>query len=180
MKVSYGCMPNMAAIINGHNKKVLEENQPLERGGCNCQRRYRNNCPLDGECLSTKVLYEARLSSTEENYDDKIYKGITKPEFKSRLGNHTQDFNNRKNLKSTELSKEVWSIKDKGYQYAINWRIIKQYQTYTPASKKCMLCLNEKLEILEHNGNNILNKRTELVSKCRHRNEYMISQYDPT
>ena len=41
-----------------------------------------------------------------------------------------------------------------------------------------MLCLNEKLEILEYEGDNILNKRSELVSKCRHRNKFMLRQYD--
>jgi hypothetical protein len=178
IKVSYGCMPNMASVINGHNKKILEESKPLERGGCNCQRRYAGNCPLGGECLSKNVLYEAQVSSTEQNYTDTVYKGITEPPFKSRLGNHTKDFNHRKHSKNTSLSKEVWKIKDRGFQPAITWRIIKQHPSYSPSAKRCLLCLHEKLEILEHDGNNILNKRSELVSKCRHRNKFMLLQYD--
>ena len=126
------------------------------------------------------VLYEAQISSTEENYTEKIYKGITESIFKSRLGNHQKDFNHRKYLKSTELSKEVWRIKDKGFQYSINWRIVSLNPSYNPAAKRCLLCLNEKIEILEYDGDNILNKRSELVSKCRHRNKFMISQYDIT
>ena len=116
IKVSYGCMPNMASVISGHNKKILEESKPLERGGCNCQRRYAGNCPLGDECLSKNVLYEAQISSTEQNYTDTVYKGITEPPFKSRLGNHTKDFNHRKHSKNTSLSKEVWKIKDRGFQ----------------------------------------------------------------
>ena len=167
-------------LINAHNNKILEENEPLKRGTCNCQRRYRDNCPLGGECLSQNVLYEARLNSTEENYTEKNYKGITEPPFKTRLGNHERDFNNYAYFDGSELSKEVWKIKEKGHQPTVNWKIIKQCPSYNPAIKKCMLCLSEKVEILEYKGDNILNKRSELISKCRHRNKFMIRQFDVT
>ena len=36
----------------------------------------------------------------------------------------------------------------------------------------CYLCLNEKLFIIEHQGNNLLNQRNELISKCRHKNKF--------
>ena len=84
LKVSYGCMPNIASVINTHNRNVFKESIPLERGECNCQRRYRGSCPLAGECLTNNVLYEARISSTERNYGPKIYKGITEPSFTTR------------------------------------------------------------------------------------------------
>jgi len=180
IKVSYGCMPNMTSVINAHNKKILEELTPLERGTCNCQRRYRGNCPLGGECLSPNVLYEAQLSSTERNYTERVYKGITEPVFKTRLGDHEKDFNNRRYIDATELSKEVWNIKDKGYEYSITWRLVKQCPSYNPVNKRCILCLSEKLDILEYEGRNLLNKRSELVSKCRHMNKFMISKYDVT
>ena len=41
-----------------------------------------------------------------------------------------------------------------------------------PTNKKtgiCYLCLNEKL-FIEHQENNPLNQRNELISKCRHKN----------
>ena len=40
---------------------------------------------------------------------------------------------------------------------------------YNYNSKKCHLCLNEKLEIALYEGENLLNKKTELISKCRHK-----------
>ena len=179
MKVSYGCMPNVGAAINAHNKSIIFERKPLERGGCNCQRgRYRNNCPLQGECLSENVLYEATVTSDLPNYGERHYKGVTKGPWKERLGNHVKDFGDKKYEKSTALSKEIWRLKDANANYNISWRIIKQHNAYIPATKRCILCINEKFEILENIGPNQLNQRSELISTCRHRHRYKLSQYD--
>ena len=175
LKVSYGCMSNIGAVINSHNKKILGCSQKMERGGCNCQRgEYRGNCPLNGECQTKNVLYEASITSTLRNYEEKKYKGITYNAFKTRLVNHEKDFRDVKYKNSTELSKEVWRIKDLGGQYEIKWRIISQHPPYNPSSKRCQLCLNEKLEILDHDGSNLLNKRSEIISKCRHQTKHLL------
>ena len=43
-------------------------------------------------------------------------------------------------------------------------------------TKKCLLCLHEKLEISNYpNQEELLNKRSELVSKCHHVNKYLHS-----
>ena len=36
------------------------------------------------------------------------------------------------------------------------------------------LCLAEKLHIIKRSNNNVLNKRSELVSKCRHENKFYL------
>ena len=172
VKVSYGCMPNIGAVINAHNKKILEEKPSLARGNCNCNNK--NECPLNGECTTSNVLYESEINSNLLNYSTKVYKGITAPIFKFRYGNHKNSCNNRKYYNESELSKEVWKIKNKGGDYNIKWKIIKQCPTYNPSNKKCALCLNEKLEILDHKENNLLNKRSEIVSTCRHKAKYML------
>ena len=56
-----------------------------------------------------------------------------------------------------------------------NFRTIQSYNVNT---KRCLLCLNEKLQIAIYRGNNMLNKRTEIISKCRHRNKYALASYD--
>ena len=180
VKVSYGCMPNIGSIISSHNKKILEDRKPLERGPCNCNRTNRDNCPLDGECMTGNVMYEAKVSSSAEQYQEKDYVGITEPPWKGRLGNHNRDFTNQKYGNTTELSKEVWKIKNSGYVPRIKWKIVKQLPAYNPEIKKCLLCLGEKVEILERDNPNLLNKRSELVSKCRHRNKFMLNKYDVT
>ena len=46
---------------------------------------------------------------------------------------------------------------------------------YNRVSKTCDLCLNEKLEILNFKDRDkLLNKRSELISKCRHFNKYLL------
>ncbi len=147
----------------------------MERGGCNCQRgQYRGNCPLDGECQTKNVLYEATITSTLANYGEKKYKGITYNAFKTRLGNHEKDFRDVKYKNATELSKEVWRIKELGGQHQIKWKIISQHPPFNPSSKRCQLCLHEKLEILEHDGPELLNKRSEIISKCRHQARHLL------
>ena len=45
---------------------------------------------------------------------------------------------------------------------------------YRCCTRRYNLCLTEKYIIARTNQNNILNKRTELISKCRQRNKYML------
>ena len=78
-----------------------------------------------------------------------MYKGISGPNFKLRYANHKKYFNNMKYHNESELSKEVYKIKTKGGDYNIKWKNIKQCPTYNPSNKKCALCINEKLEILD-------------------------------
>ena len=47
-----------------------------------------------------------------------------------------------------------------------------------PNSKTCCLCLNEKLEIGRFKEHNLLNKRSEIIYKCRHRNKFALALYD--
>ena len=54
------------------------------------------------------------------------------------------------------------------------WEVKNQFSAYKPQSNRCFTCLNEKLEILEGKENNLLNKKSEVISKCRHQNKYML------
>ena len=172
VKISYSCMPNLKTIINSHNRKVMGDTALLELGPCNCV--VKNDCPLNGHCLTTNVLYEGTITTDITNYGEKTYKGITEPKFKLRYGNHKKAFNHRKYRKNTEFSKEVWNVKEKNANFNVKWKVVNQYPAYNPVSKRCSLCLNEKLAILENEGNNLLNKRSEIISKCRHKNKYML------
>ena len=46
--------------------------------------------------------------------------------------------------------------------------------TLTPKGVPC----NEKLEIASYKGRNLLNKRSEIINKCRHRNKFALALYD--
>ena len=95
-------------------------------------------------------------------------------------GNHKASFNNRKYGKCSALAKEVWQIKDKGGIYNINWGVIRHAAAYNPVSKRCNLCLLEKLYIAENTGESLLNQRNELISKCRHKNKYALIYHNLT
>ena len=55
----------------------------------------------------------------------------------------------------------------------ISWEILGMHQSYNTATKRCMLCLNEKLAIALHKQDNTLNKCTKIISKCRHSNKQL-------
>ena len=49
-----------------------------------------------------------------------------------------------------------------------------KYKSYNPNSRKCNLCLQEKLKIVDDPDEILLNKRSEVFSQCRHRNKYKL------
>ena len=159
MKVRYSCMPSMKNKINSHNRYTLgnfDENQESNVSLCNCTGP--DNCPVNGNCLEKGILYLGRVSSDLPNYTTKEYKGICSTVFKDRYGNHNKSFNNERYKTDTELSKEVWAVKDKNGTPKISWSIFGRFPPYNPESKQWYLCLNEKVEIAMHKENNLLAK----------------------
>ena len=78
----------------------------------------------------------------------------------------------------TELSNELWSIKNNNYTPNIVWEILRKHQAYSPNTKRCSLGLNEKLEIARYKGHNLLNKRSEIINKSHQRNQFALALYD--
>ena len=85
------CMPNMKAIITGHNKKLLEKESSQQPKPCNCKNK--NFCPLKGSCRQQSVIYQA---DTSHGNTIESYIGCSETEFKSRYYNHIQSFKNIK------------------------------------------------------------------------------------
>ena len=56
----------------------------------------------------------------------------------------------------------------------ISWRILSSRSPYNSASKRCNLCLKEKLLIIRRPELSSLNKRKKLVSSCRRRNKALL------
>ena len=174
VKVSYSCTENVKSIINTHNRK-LTSLKPKETPPCNC--RKKSNCPLPGKCREKSIVYKCEVSCP--NLPTKVYIGLTEKELKERISGHKSSFNDRKYKNSTTLSKYIWDLKDQNLApSSMKWSIIKRVSAYTNKSKSCPLCLQEKLEILRYeNKKELLNKRSEIVSKCRHENKFMLANY---
>ena len=172
LKISYSCTENMASIINKHNKKILNTKTPTPAlKPCNC--RIKEDCPLNNNCLTTNIVYNAKVT-TNEDTTGKNYIGVTEGTFKQRFTQHKLSFKNKKYSNSTELSKYIWQLKDNETDYRVQWTIITAAQPYNNISKRCDLCTSEKLYIINGHNNNPLNKRSELISKCRHENKYYL------
>ena len=176
VKVSYSCMPNMECIIKQHNARICETKQ--ENSGpprrCNCRTPER--CPLNGHCLTTKIVYKATVE-TDDNRDPKIYIGSTETPFKHRYANHLLSFKHEKYGNQTELSKYIWNLKREKKIFRVRWNILRKASAYSNLSRKCDLCLTEKLMIISANKSTLLNRRSELISKCRHQNKFYLSNF---
>ena len=166
-KVSYSCMKNVASIIKGHNAAKLHSRPPVVP--CNC--RVKASCPLNGDCQSSDVVYEAHVASNEV----KTYVGMTAATFKQRYNKHTSDFRHEKYAASTKLSKHIWDLKHENRGFDIRWEIKDRAPSYSNISKKCGLCLTEKFHILKASKATSLNKRSELVSKCPHQCKFLLA-----
>ena len=109
-------------------------------------------------------MYKSSVDRLDTN-EIKHYCGTCGKNFKERYNNHTSSFSNKNKEKSTELSKYNWELKNNNIQHNLKWRIASRVHSYVCGSRKCDLCLTEKLTIIKADPESILNTRDELVSK---------------
>ena len=124
-----------------------------------------------GECLVHNAIYKATVTAAGQA--NKEYIGMTEHAFKTRYNNHQQSFKHKKYSTATALSKYVWQLKESRADYSIKWSIIKQARAYRGGSKLCNLYLAEKIRILDADKRTLLNKKSELISLCRHKNKFL-------
>ena len=165
-------MPNMAAIISRHNKALLTQRPASTVPPCNC--RAKTSFPMKGQCRESSIIYKATLTT---DGIAKNYYGCSETEFKARFYNHTQSFKFRQKSNATELPKAFWQAKDTGKNPSIEWSIATRTTPYHPGARWCNLCLAEKLSILRADPTTMLNKRSELNGKCRHKNKFKLKNF---
>ena len=163
-------MPNMAKIISGHNKKILKQSIP-HQSTCSC--RNPEACPVDQECLTTDVVYQAEVTR-QDNQETETYIGLTSKSFKARWTTHKTSFRLLTHEKETTLSAHIWNLKKMGVNFDIKWKIVSKTNSYTPSSKMCWLCTKEKYFIIFKPEMATLNKRNEFFSKCPHKRKFKL------
>ena len=126
----------------------------------------------DCQCLEKTLVYQATVST--EDGATKHYTGLTDMTFKDRYNGHTGSFRNPELRTSSTLSQYIWQLKDENKTYTISWKIIKKCHTYRCGTRNCDLCTAEKVYILMSDPKTSLNKRSELISKCRHRRKFKL------
>ena len=76
-----------------------------------------------------------------------------------------------------DASFHFWEMKRKGIKKSImHWSVIDHAKPYRNGSKRWNLCLTEKYHILT-SPVNLINKRSELVSKCRYESKFQLINY---
>ena len=120
---------------------------------------------MTGLCLKLNILYQPTRKCSDSKYEQKSYKGICETTFKKRYANHKKSFNLIKSNIDAILSIEYWTLKQKQKAPRITWGIKGQSKAYNPTLKKCNICLNEKLAIIDDLDKNLLNKWSEIISQ---------------
>ena len=77
IKISYSCVRNISSIIVSHNKSIL--GPKAEEYGCNC--RNKESYPLQNQCLTPKVIYEATVVNNSDD-EKRVYFGASDTPFK--------------------------------------------------------------------------------------------------
>ena len=65
-------MPNIKAEIHKRNKNTLEKAQQkhLDTQLCNCANKKQ--CPLNGQCLTESIVYQAYITENIPGYKEKF------------------------------------------------------------------------------------------------------------
>ena len=172
IKVSYSCMPSIGSILASHNKKIMGRNRLTEEG-CNCHKGTQS-CLVNGKCQTKSVIYEAEISHPGYKNDKSIYIGLTEGTFKKRYSNHISSFNDMNKEHVSKLSSLIWELKNKGINYNIKWKFRCQAPPYSNISKLCQLCITKKTLIMFADKRFCINKRDELMGKCRHKDKWLL------
>ena len=116
----------------------------------------------------------------DDNKPSSFYLGTSETAFKQRYNNHKKSFKYNTYEKDTEISKFIWDLKNRNINYEIKWSIIKCTHGHNSVRKSCSLCLYEKFLICKfHDSSRLISKRSELASKCRHQNKYILRNVKP-
>ena len=142
---------------------------------CNC--RNKHDCPLEGKRRTKCVIYKASVCIPDGK--TMSYYGCCETDFKARYCNHKQSFKTSSKRHQTELSRLVWRLKDEEHIPVVKWSIVCNAKPYSSGAMHCQLCLAEKLAILWVDPDTTLNKRSELVAKCRHCNKHKLIKIPP-
>ena len=135
-------------------------------------------CPVNGQCMTDNVVYEAQVKT---RYTTKSYIGMTGRPFIERWKEHRGNLKH-KHQQGTKLSNFIWKQKESGEHIDIQnikWSLKAKAMPYQPGARFCDTCLCEKTHIALSNPQDILNTRKEIVSKCPHKREFKLKYFKP-
>ena len=161
----------MSSILASHNKGILKRDE-IEENLCSCRRK--EDCPVGNKCMTQDVVYQAKVRRLDNNKEE-TYIGLTSNTFKQRWTAHKSSFRLEPHEKDTRLSTYIWKLKRQQVNFELSWRIVAKTRSYSPVSKKCMLCIKEKFYIIFGDSMATLNKRHEFFTPCQHKAKFKLS-----
>lgn len=96
IKISYHTLSNVKKHIAKYNAKVsnnMKKNEgSRDERECNCTKKSKDNCPIDGHCLQKSIIYQAHVTTKKKTL---TYTGMTKNTFKERFNGHNATIKKR-------------------------------------------------------------------------------------
>ena len=115
--------------------------------------------------MTPRIVYRA-VTNSKTDLHKYYYYGISDTQFKERYENHKTSFRYRSHLTASDLSMYYWKLVDNGAVPAIKFSIAKGVKGNTFINN-CNFCPSEKAFIIRNLDDlNMLNKRSEFISKC--------------
>ena len=137
-------MENVAHIIKKHNQGISScKKKP--KPSCKCKNKAK--CPINGKCHVQNVVYKCTVSATP-NFSKRVYLGVAEGDWKQRFYNHKKSMKKKSYRNDTILSSYLWDLREKHNVFpTLAWPVVKSVRGYSNASKRCLLCLTEKVLI---------------------------------
>ena len=164
----------MSQIIKRHKKKRLFRKKHKTLSSVTVELRQ-----INGDCRNESLIYKCTATTCNLK---KVYLGLNDEEFqKQRYYDRVKSFKNDIYANSTTILIYLWQIKKKGKKITpiLTWEVLQTAKAYSNITRRCSLCLHEKLAIITYlYPDELLNRRSELVTKCRHENNFQLKNFN--
>ena len=80
---------------------------------------------VNNKFLTPNIVYEGEVTN-DANDPQKCYLVASETSYKERHSNHLRDVRRRRYMKSSVLSKYIWSLKEESITPTIKWRIVRK------------------------------------------------------
>ena len=108
-----------------------------------------------------------------------IYFELAKEKWRKTSHNHKKLFNHKRYSHETTFLSYVWHLKETlDVTPNLKWSVVRSAKLSSNISKKCFLCLYEKLVIITYRRQyKHLNKWLELFCKCHYENKCLLKNF---
>ena len=122
--------------------------------------RVQGHCHSPSKtCLTLSWKLTKKLTSTTSRLKSDDFNRLTKRPFKTCYYSHTHLFQTKSCANDTERSKYVWNLQDNKQQDQTKWDIVHLAAPYKCDTRRCDVCLTEKMVIATSNQRPAIGKR---------------------